>query len=126
MKNFILVNADILQESLPNKGFGLGKIKLTEAIDDFCGFTLIESLDDECIEDAMPLHGIDVIYSILILHLMGNYGIYSCDKIDHERITESRARGGAFSSLHEIQSNFIKIVTNPLWGTTTVCLLQED
>ena len=63
---------------------------------------------------------------LLMRHLAGDYGMVSMDRIDHGRTAASRSEGRVFSSVFEVDGEYIKVVTVPTRRTTVMCTLRED
>lgn len=99
--------AQILQMTLLT-GWNLGDVRVTQGVVDCC--------DSSCFD----LDG------FLSRHMAGDYGLVGEDAEDNRKTTASRIEGRTFTSLFQLRSDCLKVVTYSGHATTVVCLSSED
>ena len=119
--------AEYIQVLLQMKGLHLGEIALTKGVSQFCDddLELVLKIFEKGYESGL-VYAFDIIFSAVLRHAKGDYGLISKDEIDCRSNSESRTAGGCFISLYQFGREYIKVVTNPLMNRTTVCFGSED
>lgn len=116
-----------IQLMLKTKGLNLGQIVLKNQISEFCTADL-KSAKKLGIDkpDSHLVFNLDIIFSAIVRHAKGDYGVILKNKSDYRANSSSRSSGGSFISLYKIGNEYIKVVTSPGTSRTTVCFASEE